>query len=171
MVNPADKLCYPCASTVANCVTCSSYGVCQTCDYTNNYYATNGGTVCSLCNGVNMFINTTNPLYPCVLCSPTHCLNCLTINQCSVCDTTNGYFLNPADQQCYACSTTIPNCQTCSSYNICQTCNYASNYYLNSATVCNLCNSAVNMFIDTTDPTYPCVLCSPSNCATCASIS
>lgn len=158
MVNPVDKKCYLCSSTVANCVTCTSYGVCQICDYSNNYAVVlPAGISCALCNGVNMFINMTDPLYPCVLCSPTHCINCLTINQCSVCDTTNGYFLNPADQQCYACSVTVPNCLTCSSFGVCQVCNYATNYYLASPTdtTCTLC-SGTNMFVDSADPTYPC---------------
>jgi hypothetical protein len=108
--------------------------------------------VCSLCNGVNMFINTTNPSYPCVLCSPTHCLNCLTINQCSVCDAANGYFLNPADQQCYLCTSTVVNCQTCSSYLKCQTC--IAPYYINST--------------DTTS-TGQCVSCPINGCLVCIS--
>jgi hypothetical protein len=141
--------------------------VCATCDYTNNYYLVNN--TCQYCNSSNnMFINSSDPTYPCVPCNIAHCLTCLSLTQCSICDNANGYFLKKLDKQCYLCSSTVTNCMTCSAYGVCQTCNYANNYYLyNSA--CILCNQ-VNKFINTTDVTYPCVVCSPTNCITCSSI-
>ena len=117
-----------------------------------------------------MFINNTDPTFPCVLCSPTNCVSCSSISQCSVCDTANTYVLNSmSDNLCYLCSVTVTDCINCSSYGVCTTCNYANNYYLSSPSNCSLC-TGLNMFINLTDPSYPCTLCTLSNCITCTSL-
>lgn len=157
-LNPTDNLCYLCSTTVPNCLTCSSYGVCQTCDYLNGYYLDANNT-CTLCTGVNMAINITDPTYPCTVCSP--------ITACGSCYT--GFYLNTTDNSCYPCTDIDPNCIRCAANGICTVCNYTLTYFL-SGGLCALC-SGTNMFVNTSDPTYPCVLCTLSNCQTCASIS
>jgi hypothetical protein len=101
-----------------------------------------------------MFINTTDPSWPCISCTLSNCTTCFSLTQCSSCDTSNGYFLNVSDGLCYGCWIIIPNCITCISYDVCSVCNYTDNYYFINGT-CVQC-SGVNMFVNFTDPNYKC---------------
>jgi hypothetical protein len=164
-ISCVDSYCIACATTAKN--------TCLICNYTLNYYLTTPSNTCLLCDHtLNMFINMTDPLYPCISCTLLHCITCLSLTQCTVCDTVNQYFLNTTDHLCYSCVSTFPNCLTCSAYAVCQTCNYTAGYYLNTTiNACAICDSTANMYINTTDPTYPCVLCVLPNCVTCSSYS
>lgn len=58
-----------------------------------------------------MFINLTDPTFPCLLCSIPNCITCFNLDKCNICDSANGYFLNPSDRLCYnSTSMIIPIC-------------------------------------------------------------
>jgi hypothetical protein len=139
--------------TIPNCITCVPINACQQCNYLSSYYLLPNGT-CALCNSANMFINTSDPTYPCTLCTLTGCTTCSSLTQCSVCNNGLQYFLNPTDNLCHLCSTTLSHCSTCSAYFVCQTC--TSPYLLNST--------------DTT-ATGQCATCSLIGCLNCLTIS
>jgi hypothetical protein len=70
---PVGSLCSQIVCADINCLICTTslLGSCTSCNYTNNYYLSNG--LCKLCNLLNMFLNTSDPTYPCVLCTTSHC--------------------------------------------------------------------------------------------------
>jgi hypothetical protein len=136
-----------------NCIVCMPSTTCQKCNYLSNYYLLANGT-CALCNSANMFINMSDSNYPCVLCNLIGCTTCSSLTQCSICDNTLQYFLNPTDHLCYLCSTTLSYCSTCSAYFVCQTCTLP--YLLNSTDI---------------TATGQCVTCPLIGCQTCLTIS
>ncbi len=56
----------------------------------------------------------------CDHCTVTHCLDCINVTACSICDNANNYFIVNADLSCLLC--TIVNCKTCQSLTACQVC-------------------------------------------------
>lgn len=110
--------------------------------------------------------------------TPIMCIDCLAMYKClacssaTACDTCKpGY--TPISGTCTRINCADPNCILCSGggATACTTCNHNSSYYLvTPGNTCAICNSTFNMYINTTDPTYPCVLCSPAHCTTCASL-
>lgn len=93
-----------------HCLICYTNAKCVICDHFNNFALNTNGNSCSNCGGTNMFIDTSDPTFPCVLCYPVNCLTCTGITTCSACDNTLQYFLDPSDSQCYLCSDTITFC-------------------------------------------------------------
>lgn len=151
-LNPSNAGCSKIPCLDSHCTLCTISTTCSQCDYLNSYYLTAG--TCQLCNAAaNMFINITDPTYPCLACTPANCQVCSSLTSCSVCMQANGYFANPGDSLCYLCSATISNCQTCSGYLICQVC--SPPFVLNST-------SAI--------PNGQCIPCPLLGCATCLDI-
>ena len=54
-----------------------------------------------------MFINVSDSSYPCVLCNLNNCITCSSLTACSVCNTTNQYYLNASDNLCYYSATPL----------------------------------------------------------------
>jgi hypothetical protein len=140
--------------TDIHCNLCSSPSICTQCDFANNYYLLLNST-CGFCDSsLNLFINMSDPNYPCIHCSPSNCQICSSLTQCSVCSTSpNNYIVNVYDDQCYLCLSVITNCQICQTYSQCQNC--LSPYVLNATDVTN---------------TGQCIVCPLIGCLQCINI-
>lgn len=54
-------------------------------------------------------------------------MQCLNLDQCSICNETAGYFLNSTDLLCYPCA--VPNCIQCQTLTKCLICDMANMYF------------------------------------------
>lgn len=101
----------------------------------------------------------------CIACPLSNCLTCFSTTKCSVCNSSNNYYLNSTSGLCEPCS--VAGCITCTTLTTCSDCNETLNYVLISTT-CSLCQTNSNYFPETTSQT--CALCSLSNCINCSSL-
>lgn len=115
-----------------------------------------------ICPNTTVYDPVTNLCVPCPLIN---CLTCFNITVCSVCNQTNGYYLNTTSGLCATCN--IPGCVNCSGLTTCSDCNETSNYVL-SGTTCTLCQQSLNYFAN--NATQTCDLCALSNCINCSSL-
>lgn len=102
---------------------------CLICNETNNFFH-NPATGANGTNGTNG-TNATAVIIPisqlCVECNLTQCVQCLNLDQCSICNETAGYFLNSTDLLCYPCA--VPNCIQCQTLTKCLICDMANMYF------------------------------------------
>lgn len=75
----------------------------------------------------------------CIPCPLSNCLTCFNLTACSVCNQSNGFFLNSTTGLCQACS--LAGCITCTSLTACSDCNETLNYVLAANLTCTLCQT------------------------------
>jgi hypothetical protein len=139
---------------------------CKVCDYPNKYYLLPNST-CAFCDSTsNLFINLTDPTYPCTSCLPTNCLQCSSLTQCQKCN--SPYVLNISasnpSAQCISCP--IANCLTCINITHCQQCDYVNSFGINSNSTCDYCNNSLSYpmqsFVNVSS--FMCQLCTINGC-------
>jgi len=134
-----------CLSCPLNCNTCSSTGVCLTC---NTGFSLKSSNICD-CGATCQACNATMGITYCVDCSGSYCFN-----------TQAGYYANSGSV--YQCPLA---CSSCSDATTCSDCN--SPFILTSTSQC-VCNSTNNVYLSLNGAT--CLTCAQifSNCTVCS---
>lgn len=96
-----------------------------------------------------------------------NCSTCI-INKCLTCFP--GHQLDAGNLSCSKISCTDTNCLLCSSPSVCVQCDYTDLYYVLGNNTCGYCDNTTNKFINFSSSSYPCVLCTLTNCQVCATI-